>query len=690
MTIRWLFLTCMLMGAIAGILYAGNSVIEAASANNEAETAQREVLAIQSIFRIPEALAAERIAVVGQLTGSLALTQADRDATTALRTKADTSFDAALAAAAETQDAGGNREAIQSARTLIAAMRHEVDRLTALPIAERPADSIGPALKPAQQAFEDLSRLLIRIESGPTLNASSIQDNIDLARFAYGLRQWAAERGTLLIGAIASNKPMTPATLEGLAAASGHIGEIWDQVTTMQDTRQLAPAIQAAIATIKQRYFTDNGALYARTIAAGRTDAAYPKLADFRRDHAAGAASPFALRDAAINQALRAAGEQQTDARRTFRVATALLLSVVLVIAGATWFFTRRVVRPIAILTGSITALAARDRAITIPFRSRRDELGHMAKALEQLRQDALAFEALTNEAAAQQAVRQRRAERVGELCQEFQQQTQSTIEAALQSAAMMRDGAQVSSGMITEVEKRAVSVAATTSQAATEMQAIVTSAAHLEQSIDGLTEQVGNSAAIAAQAESAVQQAGRRMAELATATTTIGAVTTLIQQVAAKTNLLALNATIEAARAGEAGKGFAVVAGEVKALATQTASATDDITNQITLVQAATTGVASMVDEISRTIAEITRLSQAVAQAVDQQKKATAEIGSYVTDAAAGIQTVTTDIQGVQGAATKTGTAANAMRQCVTRLTNDAENLTAQIATFLGRVKEA
>ena len=197
-------------------------------------------------------------------------------------------------------------------------------------------------------------------------------------------------------------------------------------------------------------------------------------------------------------------------------------------------------------------------------------------------------------------------------------------------------------------------------------------------------------SASIASRAESAVGETAARMQDLTNAAEKIGAVTSLIQKIAAQTNLLALNATIEAARAGEAGKGFAIVAGEVKALASQTARATDDIAAQVALVQGATGGVGDMIGRIFQTITDISRVGHDVGEAVEGQKQATADIAVHVREAAGGIDAVAANINDVQGAAGRTGAAAGEMTQSVTRLTDDAERLTQQISTFLSRVRAA
>src|SRR5438128_8952580 len=140
--------------------------------------------------------------------------------------------------------------------------------------------------------------------------------------------------------------------------------------------------------------------------------------------------------------------------------------------------------------------------------------------------------------------------------------------------------------------------------------------------------------------AESAVAQAEEtdgRIGKLSRAAQEIGDVVKLITAIAEQTNLLALNATIEAARAGDAGRGFAIVATEVKSLASQTAKATDEISNHISLMQGATQESVAAIKQIGTTIAQISNIASSIAGAVEQQSTATQEIARSVQNVAQG-----------------------------------------------------
>src|SRR5205807_2315897 len=133
----------------------------------------------------------------------------------------------------------------------------------------------------------------------------------------------------------------------------------------------------------------------------------------------------------------------------------------------------------------------------------------------------------------------------------------------------------------------------------------------------------------------------------LASAAQHIDEVVGFIRNIAGQTNLLALNATIEAARAGEAGRGFAVVASEVKALATQTAKATEEISSQIAEVQSATRQAVDNVGAIASIMGDIDGFTSAIAAAVSEQNMAATEISQNIGQAAAGTAIVARSIAG-------------------------------------------
>ena len=196
--------------------------------------------------------------------------------------------------------------------------------------------------------------------------------------------------------------------------------------------------------------------------------------------------------------------------------------------------------------------------------------------------------------------------------------------------------------------------------------------AEELTGSIREISRQVHQSTEIASRAVAAGGETRATIEALNQDVARIGAVADLIAEIAARTNLLALNATIEAARAGDAGKGFAVVAGEVKALATQTARSTREITRHIAQVRSATGASVAAVTRIEQTIAEINTIAGSIAVSVQQQGAATEEIARTVTGTARAANEMTDRTTEVTGEARETGRQAAEVRDNATGL-NDA-----------------
>jgi methyl-accepting chemotaxis protein len=218
--------------------------------------------------------------------------------------------------------------------------------------------------------------------------------------------------------------------------------------------------------------------------------------------------------------------------------------------------------------------------------------------------------------------------------------------------------------------------VAAASEQVSKNVATVATSAEEMSASAKEIAKNATEAAKVATQAVKVASDTNKTVAKLGESSIEIGKVIKVITSIAQQTNLLALNATIEAARAGEAGKGFAVVANEVKELAKQTATATEDISGKIEAIQTDTKAAVTAIDQISKIINQINDIQNTIASAVEEQTATTNEIARNANEAAKGSTEISKNIASVSEAAKNTTQGANNTLTAATELSKLAAEL--------------
>jgi methyl-accepting chemotaxis protein len=226
--------------------------------------------------------------------------------------------------------------------------------------------------------------------------------------------------------------------------------------------------------------------------------------------------------------------------------------------------------------------------------------------------------------------------------------------------------------------------MASTAGETSQNVQTVVAAADQLGESVKSITTQLQDASGVVQRASAMAVEANETIGALASAAKHIDEVVGFIRNIAGQTNLLALNATIEAARAGEAGRGFAVVASEVKALAIQTAKATEEISSQIAEVQVATKRAVDNVGAITTVMSDIDGFTASIARAMSEQNTAAIEISENIRQAAAGTASVADRIAGTAAASENANRSAELVLATAQGLSSQAAELRTSVDRFL------
>lgn len=379
------------------------------------------------------------------------------------------------------------------------------------------------------------------------------------------------------------------------------------------------------------------------------------------------------------------------DAQAAFMFFLTLLGVLLVVIITLVFLTVRSITKPLNILTSTAINIAEGDLNSVVTVIYKRDEIGQMARAVQVFKDGAMRVQAMTAEQdSARNLAKHDRAMLMNTMADNFHKNVGGVVQMVSSASTEMQASAGSLSATAEETNAQSSAVATVANETANHVETVATAAAELSSAIQEISSQVSKSSAISGEAVAEAERANDMVKSLDVAANKIGEVVALITDIADQTNLLALNATIEAARAGDAGKGFAVVASEVKNLANQTAKATEEISGQISAIQAATQNAVNAIGGISTTIEQISEISGSIAAAIEEQSAATQEIARSVEQVSNGTAEVTSNIAGVTEAAQETGVASGEMLSAANELAQQAVILNDEMDKFLIEVRKS
>ena len=350
----------------------------------------------------------------------------------------------------------------------------------------------------------------------------------------------------------------------------------------------------------------------------------------------------------------------------------------------------RKLVRRLLAIRNAMRQLSSGEISITVPAVTEDDEIGQMARALEVFRAGEIERRGLADRERAEQIQQRGRAVSIDRIIGEFRATVTSAIGTVTDNVSRMEETARNLSTIAHEADQQAHAVSVSSEETSTNMRTMANASDQLDGSIREINQQAVQAHSVVQRATELARSTDHLVGQLSAGADRIGNVVKLIRDIAEQTNLLALNATIEAARAGESGRGFAVVAAEVKALAGQTAGATEDIGTQVASIQNLTSDTVNAIRSISKVMNDIDLITAAIASAVEQQTSSTETIVQNVQQASEGANELANNMVIVTKAVDATNHAASAVLMTSETFLAQAGTIEKAVEVFLKKVAAA
>ncbi|WP_198376936.1 methyl-accepting chemotaxis protein [Neoroseomonas rubea] len=532
-----------------------------------------------------------------------------------------------------------------AARTRLAGLRQDVDRLVTVPLADRNLGRVASIPGEIKEVVSELQRLRILLRSDLAATSSEIARLEAIQDRSWEWREFSGRERTHFALALANRAAISEGVRAEMAQNHGRAENARHVVLLSLESATVPDATKRLIRTASERF----DGPYRRLREALLSDAVDARKVDF---DAFFVASAEAL--GAVDEAVRSAGTaldaawaaQVSAAQSTVVINVCIIVALLAISVAMLVLLLRGTLNRFDRLRTAMESLASGALSTDVPHLHSRDEVGQMAGTVAVFRaamQERAKLEHEATEAALANEAQRRDARQ--RLADTFESNVGGVARQVIEAGQALREAAGQLSASADRTRSSAVSASGAARDANSSVQDIAQPAEQLAQAISDIAARVSEAGSVTSRAVESARATDATVQGLAEGARRIEDVARMIGGIAGQTNLLALNATIEAARAGDAGKGFAVVAGEVKALASQTTQATEDISRQIVAVQEETARAVEAIRDIGQTIQEIARIANAIDAAVQDQDAATRRIAAAVQEAARAAGSVTADV---------------------------------------------